>query len=312
MSANDSGFTVGNPNAPNGTQVAFLKDNASMSQTVYLDAGVYNLSFLAAQRVNYQTQNQEIEVLVDGAEVGDDRSRKHHLCLLPDVRISRSAAGTHTVEFLGMSPPSADSTAFIDEVAIAPVVDAILDGGFEQPALAANTFATDPSGLPWQFSGTAGVASNGSDFVTNWTAQNAPAGTQVGYLQDTGSMSQTVYLDAGTYQVSFLAAQRAIDQTNYQEIEVLVDGAPYGTIEPVNTSYASYQSSTFTVAAGAHTIELLGVNPLGGDNTAFIDQVTIRGQRHQRRQLRDAGIERGATTSLRPPARPGSSRGRPA
>ena len=42
---------TGNPNAPNGTQVAFLKNNASMSQTVYLDAGVYDLSFLAAQRV---------------------------------------------------------------------------------------------------------------------------------------------------------------------------------------------------------------------------------------------------------------------
>ena len=37
-------------------------------------------------------------------------------------------------------------------------------------------------------------------------------------------MSQTVYLDAGTYQLSFLAAQRAIYQTHYQEIEVLVDG----------------------------------------------------------------------------------------
>ncbi len=70
VSANASGFTHGNPNAPNGTQVAFLKNNASMSQSVYLEAGVYNLSFLAAQRVNYQTQTQEIEVLVDGAEVG--------------------------------------------------------------------------------------------------------------------------------------------------------------------------------------------------------------------------------------------------
>ena len=175
-----------------------------------------------------------------------------------------------------MSPAGGDSTAFIDEVAITPVVDTLLDGGFEQPALAANTYATDPSGMPWQFSGTAGVA-NGS--IGNSTeAQNAPAGTQVGYLQDTGSMSQTVYLDAGTYEVSFLAAQRTTDQTNYQEIEVLVDGNVLlntARIEPGNTSYASYQSSAFTVAARAHTIELLGVNPLGGDNTAFLDQVAI-------------------------------------
>ena len=89
MSGNASAFTVGNPNAPDGTQVAFIKNNGSISQTVYLDAGVYNLSFLAAQRVNYQTQNQEIEVLIDGAEVGADRSRKHHLRRHTKRRISR-------------------------------------------------------------------------------------------------------------------------------------------------------------------------------------------------------------------------------
>ena len=105
----------GDPNAPHGTQVAFIKDNASISQTVYLDAGVYNLSLLAAQRINYQTQPQAIEVLVDGAEVG---------MIIPDIPVTTNnvtyttsyapyqtsnftvTAGTHTVEFLGMSPPS--------------------------------------------------------------------------------------------------------------------------------------------------------------------------------------------------------------
>ncbi len=37
-----------------------------MSQSVYFDAGTYNISFLATQRIEYQTQNQQIEVLVDG------------------------------------------------------------------------------------------------------------------------------------------------------------------------------------------------------------------------------------------------------
>jgi hypothetical protein len=269
-SSNASGFTVGNSNAPDGNQVAFLKNNASISQTVSLDAGVYNLSFVAAQRVNYQTQNQEIEVLIDNTDVGliVPASTTYSAYQTSNFTVT---AGTHTVELLGMSPANSDSTAFIDEVAIAPVVDTVLDGGFEQPALATNTLVTDPSGLPWQFSGTAGVASNGN----STEAQNAPAGTQVGFLQETGSMSQTVYLDAGTYQLSFLAAQGTANLTNYEEIEVLVDGAQYGTIEPVNTTYATCQSSTFAVAAGAHTIELLGADPLGGDSTAFIDQVSI-------------------------------------
>ena len=284
VSANGSAFTSGNPNSPQGAQVAFIQDNASISQTVYLDAGVYNLSMLAAQRINYQTQQQEIEVLVDGAPVG---------LILPNspVLVNKTSTtayasyqtsnftvttGTHTVELLGLSPSTADSTAFLGEVAIAPVVDTLLDGSFETPALDVNTFQTDTGGSAWQFSGTAGVARNGSAFLTDWTeAQNAPAGTQVAYLQKYGSMSQTVFLDAGTYGLSFLAAQRAIYQASYQAVEVLVDGGQVATIDPVNTLYGTYETSTFTVATGIHTIKFLGLDPQGGDNTVFIDQVTL-------------------------------------
>jgi len=281
VSANNSAFTLGNPNAPDGTQVAFLKDTGSMIQTVSLDAGVYNLSFLAAERVNYQTQNQEIEVLIDGKEVGEVVPAGTTYASYQTSNFTVTA-GTHNVEFLGVSPATADSTAFVGEVTIAPVVDSIVDGGFEGVTLAANTYQTDPTGLAWQFSGTSGVAGNGSALVANSSAvQNAPAGTQVGYIQDNGSISQTVYLDAGAYQLSFLAAQCAINQTNYEEIDVLVDpNTPnvqnVGTIEPLNTSYASYQTSTFTeTTTGAHTIEFLGLNPLGGNDTALIDQATI-------------------------------------
>jgi hypothetical protein len=275
VSANNSDFTSGNPAAPNGTQVGFIKDNSSISQTVYLQGGVYNLSLLAAQRAIYQTQPEEIEILVDGANVG---------LIMPAgtaYTASQSAnftvfTGTHTVELLGLNPSVADSTVFISEIAIAPVVDGLLDGNFTQPTLAAATYVTDPTGLPWQFSGTAGVAANSSSFLSTATvSQNAPSGTQVGYLQDTGGISQTVYLDTGVYQVSFLAAQRAINQTSYQEIEVVVDGVNEGMIDPVGTTYSAYQSSAFSVAAGAHTILLVGANPQGGDNTALIDQVSL-------------------------------------
>ena len=88
-------------------------------------------------------------------------------------------------------------------------------------------------------------------------------------------MSQSVYMDAGTYSLSFEAAQRAGRQKHYQEIEVLVDGTQVGTVTPASTSYASYQTSNFTVTAGMHTIQLVGLNPQGGDNTAFIDKIAI-------------------------------------
>ena len=161
-----------------------------------------------------------------------------------------------------MSPTTADSTAFFDEVTITPVVDSIVDGGFEQPPLDVNTYQTAPPASAWQFSGTAGVARNGSDFTTNWVeAQNAPEGTQVAYIQDNGSMSQTVYLDPGTYQLSFLACP-ACD----------LPGQLSGGRDPGRSQHgqhakyrhdrphkqlcsAAYQSSTFTItpATAGHT-----------------------------------------------------------
>ena len=134
VSRNNSAFTSGNAVAPNGLQVGFLQNNSSISQNVYLEAGVYNLSFLAAQRVNFQNQQQEIEVLIDNAEVGLILPASTSYSPYQTSNFTIAATGEHSVELLGMSPQTADSTAFIDEVSIAPVVDAVLDGGFEQPA----------------------------------------------------------------------------------------------------------------------------------------------------------------------------------
>lgn len=307
ISANGSGLTSGNPNAPNGKQVAFIQGNASISQEVTLDAGVYDLSALASQRLIYSASNannENISVWIDGTEVGI-------IAPATPVQVNNSStytvsyntyetsnftvtAGSHLVTLQGMSAANSTNTAFLDEVAITPVVDALVDGGFETPALAVNSYQSTPSSTAWQFSGSAGVARNGSDFTTNWVeAQNAPQGSQVAYLQNIGtptaatavaaaSISQTVFLDADTYQVSFLAAQRAIYQSNYEEIDVKVvndttnSTQDIGTINPVNTLYGSYQTSAFLVTtAGKYTIEFIGSNPLGGDDTAFIDNVTL-------------------------------------
>ena len=48
-----------------------------------------------------------------------------------------------------------------------------------------------------------------------------------------------------------------------------------GTFKPTGTSYAPYTTNAFTVTAGTHTITFVGLNPNGGDNTAFVDQVQL-------------------------------------
>jgi len=68
-------------------------------------------------------------------------------------------------------------------------------------------------------------------------------------------------------------------QGNQQNFEVLVDGNVVGQCKPgfeyYPNEYRSYATSAFNVAGGSHTIQFLGLDSAGGDNTAFIDAVTI-------------------------------------
>jgi hypothetical protein len=118
----------------------------------------------------------------------------------------------------------------------------------------------------------AGITGNASGFTAG--NPNAPEGAQVAFVQEIGGMSQAVTLAAGTYTLSFQAAQRATWSTG-QTIQVVVDGRVVATVTPTGTSYASYTTAPFTVAAGSHTIAFVGADPLGGDNTAFVDAVQL-------------------------------------
>ena len=63
ISTDGSDFTAANPGAPDGSQVAIVQDGGSMNQVLQLDAGVYTLSFQAAQRAESQTQKSRSRCL---------------------------------------------------------------------------------------------------------------------------------------------------------------------------------------------------------------------------------------------------------
>ena len=192
ISANGSGFTSGNPPAPQGTQVAFLQGTGSFSQAVAgWAAGTYVLTFYAAQRGNYQASRQDFQVLVDGVVVGTLHALRHVVPELLDGRVHRHRRVAHDRvpgpgqrrrrqhrlrrrgSRVGQTTPPRSATR-----------------GFEQVAVGAGQFQYRPTGSPWTFTGDAGISANGSGF----TAGNPPApqGTQVAFLQTTGSISQAV------------------------------------------------------------------------------------------------------------------------
>jgi hypothetical protein len=274
VAGNGSDMTIGNPNAPQGTQVAFLQLDSSISQAVTFDAGTYDLSFSSAQRF-YNVSRQTFQVQIDGAVVG--------IFTLAGVSYDTYnttgftvTAGRHTISFVGLDPDGQDNTAFIDQVHInrAQVVP-VNGGGFETPALGSGptAYQYNPSGSPWTFSGTSGVSGNGSLFTDG--NPDAPEGSQVAFLQDYGSISQVTNFAAGTYSLSFLAAQRANGNDSSQTFQVEVDGIVVGVFTPVDTNYSPYTTSSFTVTAGHHTIRFVGLDPDGQENTVLIDQVSL-------------------------------------
>jgi hypothetical protein len=272
ISGHGSGFTAGNPNAPEGAQVAFLQTTGSVSQTVAgLAAGTYRLTFQAAQRGNFQASRQDFRVLVDGVAVGTfTPSGTGYSSLTATFTVG---AGSHTITFQGLDSAGGDNTAFVDNIQLTQTpVASLSDAGFETPSVGTG-FQYRPVGTAWTFADNAGISGNGSGFTAG--NPNAPEGTQVAFLQQTGSISQVVTgMAAGTYRLSFSAAQRGNFQASRQDFRVLVDGVAVGTFTPAGTGYSNL-TATFTVSAGLHTITLQGLDSAGGDNTAFIDNVQL-------------------------------------
>jgi len=142
-----------------------------------------------------------------------------------------------------------------------------------------DTFGSDT--IFWRFTGTAGIAGKGSIYTKN---NPAPAGGQVGFIQNQGSISQSVMLAPNTaYALSFLVSQRVLDDgsMNSQTLRVRIGTKVIGEFEPTQTkdgTYLLFTSDAFTVnTAGMYNIVIEGTNTKGGNNTALIDQVILTG-----------------------------------
>jgi hypothetical protein len=178
-----------------------------------------------------------------------------------------------TTNLVTVAPIPSVSSAIVKNMSI----DTFSDGNFAAPAQAANGYAYNPTGSPWTFGGSSpngsGVTANGSDFTSG--NPNGPT-NQAAFLQGNGQISQSFELSGGTDSISFLAAQRGNAQASFQAVEVWLDNTLVDLVVPASIGYTSYQTLNFTVTGTAtHTITFRGVDPLTGNNTAFIADVSI-------------------------------------
>ncbi len=116
VSTNGTGLTSGNPNAPQGVNVAFIQNQGAISQAINNPtAGTFALDFQAAQRANYGT-SQSFQVLVDSAVVGTFSNLNTAYQPLTTASFLLSA-GSHTIMFQGLNV-SGDAEAFVDNISI--------------------------------------------------------------------------------------------------------------------------------------------------------------------------------------------------
>jgi hypothetical protein len=175
IAGNGSLYTSANPNAPQGTQVAFLEQaNASISQQVTLVGGTDEISFSAAQRSG-DPGPQNFEVLVDGTVVANvtPTATAYASYLTNAFTIS---SGIHTIQFLSLNSAGGDNTALIDNVGIV--------------AIALPSYISPSSGAAYSYNPTTGSLNLSSGTLTF----TADAGTNpLVNLTASGSASKVIF-----------------------------------------------------------------------------------------------------------------------
>ncbi|MES2657608.1 MAG: DUF642 domain-containing protein [Verrucomicrobiota bacterium] len=131
--ANGSAFS--NPNAPQGTQAAFIQQFGSVSQSFvgFTPGTSYTISYSAAQRPPpSQNGGESWDVSIDGNVIKSNLPGS--TSYTAQTATFTATAGYHTLSFAGTNLAGGDNTVFIDNVSFNPP----LSGG-QGPALLAST-----------------------------------------------------------------------------------------------------------------------------------------------------------------------------
>lgn len=187
-------------------------------------------------------------------------NKRHLISAVAALTFSLAAASAQAQSFTNFGFETPNTTGFVQ-------------GGNSAGQLGAGAYDAG-----WNFTG-GFIGHNGNAYGPG----TAPEGTQVAMLQNVSSFSQSLgFAQAGSYQISFQAAQRA---NNSQLLSITMDGttilpsfAPTGG---ASVTYNPYQTATFNVTAGQHAFTFNGLGNSasnGGDNTVFIDKVQLVAQ----------------------------------
>lgn len=189
ITRNGSAFTSGNPNAPQGVQVAFIQGARAFSQSIsgFQPGTRYRLTFAAAQRVLSSGAGQSWRASIDATQIAFYPSSSAGTGYA-DLTVDFTAtAATHLLSFTGTNANGGDNTIFIDRVRLvaqpplAPLALTITPRSESQLAIAWTDNATDETSYTLERSSGQGV----------WLATTLPANSSL--YQDSNLSASTAY-----------------------------------------------------------------------------------------------------------------------
>ena len=98
-----------------------------------------------------------------------------------------------------------------------------------------------------------------------------PKGSQAMSLQNIGSISQTLNLNAGTYHLSFMACGRS---SGSNPINIVLNGAIIYNVEPEINTWKKYKTAFTVDTTGSQTITFAGTTE-DGDLSSAIQNITV-------------------------------------
>ncbi len=157
LSSNKTAFTIGNPPAPLGTQVAFIQGTATVAQAIggFVPGMTYKVTFAAAQRGNFNQGGQTWNVLIDGSSKGSYAPSASASNYVDYTATFTATATSHTLAFKGSNLNGGDNTVFIDNVRIAP--------SLPSPWNTADIGSVGAAGLASYTSGAFDIVGSGAD-----------------------------------------------------------------------------------------------------------------------------------------------------
>ncbi len=193
--ANGSGFS--NPNAPEGTQAAFLQQFGSFTQSLvgFTPGITYTINYSAAQRGTVQNGGESWDVSIDGNVIKSNLPGATPYTA--QTATFTATAAFHTLSFVGTNLAGGDNTVFIDNISFNPPLSA-----GQNPKLVANispATAVDVVGSEVTF-----VATFSSPLPTIYQWQKIVNGQVTdlpGATTPTLTLSNLQLSDAGSYRL---------------------------------------------------------------------------------------------------------------